>query len=408
MQSFTVHVLEQRGLNSPVVQSALSLVQQIEGPVSFRYHEWTMPDAENPEAIDEQLKRVKGRYRFAKHWGFAKLQSEIDRIRETEEQIMTSEMYQSFSYSVPDPYSWVVEGTEDLKNRLDYITDDFYQATGADRSHSMVVIITHENNENNYFAVPDLFGKQWSFIQSNHPVTHLMAAPHLPVAYEMLAMPLRHFAFGDLPTFLDHLHIDESIGCMNDFYANLDEMERKLKSADICSRCVDRIKEVGVPYALLRQTRDGFEKIRVYQQNLANLLNEFELPCLELGYHLKVANTGTLIHLAPKELSVYAFFAEFPNGLPLSYVPDHTDRLRYWYMRFYTGTMDDPEAIERTVQRLANNTDNDLSQTISKLNKKIRTAMANLGSAEPYLILGKNGFEKKIAAARNELIRFAS
>jgi len=406
MQSFTVHVLEQRGLNSPVVQSALNLIQQIDGPVTFRYHEWTMPGVERAQEISEQLNRVKGRYLFAENWGYPRIQKELNRVRERTS--TAPFQIKDHSYVVPDPYSWVTEGTEDLKRRLDYITDDFYTATGADRSNSMVVIFTYENNENNYFAVPDLFGRQWAFIQSNHQVTHLMAAPHLPVAYELLAMPLRHFAFGDLKTFLEHLHVDESIGCMNDFYANLEEMERKLKSADICTRCVKRIKEVGVPYALLRQTRDGFEKIRGFQQNLANLLDAFELPQLELGYHLKVANTGTLIHLAPKELSVYAFFAEFPNGIPLTHIPDHINRLRHWYLRFYTGTMDDRGAIDRTVERLAKNEDNDLSQTISKLNKKIKTAMANLGNADPYLISGPNGHEKKIAAAQHNLIHFTS
>jgi hypothetical protein len=183
-------------------------------------------------------------------------------------------------------------------------------------------------------------------------------------------------------------------------------MERKLKSADICDQCIERIKKVGVPYALLRQTRDGLEKIRVYQQNLGNLLNEFDLPRLELSYHLKVSNTGSLIQLAPKELAIYAFFAEFPDGLPLTHVNDHIGRLRHWYLRFYTGTMDDPQAIDRTVQRLANNEDDDLSQTISKLNRKIREAMVNLGDAKPYLIAGPNGGSKKIIAAGSDLVTF--
>ena len=404
MQSFTVHVLEQRGLKSPVVQSALNLINQVDGPVTFRYHEWTMPKIEDAKPINKRLTRVKGRYKFAENWGYTSLQHSLDSVRE----ITNSKDFHisNESISIPDPYSWVTEGTEALKQRLDTIADDFYTATGADRTNSMVVILTTENNENNYFAVPDLFGKQWAFIQSNHQVTHLMAAPHLPVAYELLAMPLRHFAFGDLMTFLTHLHVDESIGCMNDFYANLSEMERKLKSADICDRCIERIKEVEVPYALVRQTRDGFEKIRVYQQNLANLLHAFELPRLELGYHLKVSNTGSLIQLAPKELAVYAFFTEFRNGLPLTHVPDHIDRLRHWYLRFYTGTMDDRHAVDRTVHRLANNEDDDLSQTISKLNKKIRLAMVNLGDSKPYLIAGPNGGSKRIIAAARELVTF--
>jgi hypothetical protein len=401
MQSFTVHVLEQRGLNSPVVQSALNLIQQIDGPIAFRHHEWTMTGAKDVESIEKRLTKVKGRKNFAKKWGEYPVE-----LMKVDSRVMEKRLDEDELLILPDPYSWVSEGTLALKSRLEAIADDFYTATGADRSNSITVILTTENNENNYFAVPDLFGKQWAFIQSNHQVTNLMAAPHLPIAYELLTMPLRHFAFGDLTTFLKHLHVDESIGCMNDFYANLSEMERKLKSADICCQCIERIKNVGVPYALLRQTRDGFEKIRVYQQNLANLLHAFELPRLELGYHLKVSNTGSLIQLAPKELAVYAFFTEFRNGLPLTHVPDHIDRLRHWYLRFYTGTMDDRHAVDRTVHRLANNEDDDLSQTISKLNKKIRLAMVNLGDSKPYLIAGPNGGSKRIIAAARELVTF--
>jgi hypothetical protein len=395
MQTFTVHVLEARGKNSPVVQSAMDLVGSADGPIQFRYHEWTMPEASDVLTVDRISKKIRNPDRFRTNW-------EDNVIRESSSRTA----FAIEKRLEPDPYSWLSEGTYALKRRLEWIADDFYTATGADRQHSMVVILTTDNNEYNYFAVPDLFGKQWSFIQSNHPVTRLMAAPHLPIAYELLAMPLRHFAFGDLQTFTNHLHIDESIGCMNDFFANLHEMDRKLKSADICDRCLRRIKEVGVPYPLLRQTQDGLERVRVYQQNLRNMLNDFELPKLELGYHLKVSNTGNLIQLSPKQLAVYALFAEKPEGIPISHMPDHLQRLDYWYRKFNTRSSDDTNLIARTVRRLAFNEDDDLSQTISRTNSRIRAVMEPMGRAAPYLITGPNGMPKCIAATSSELIVF--
>jgi|1048.fasta_scaffold11385_2 hypothetical protein len=395
METFTVHVLEARGKNSPVVQAALDLVQLSDGPIFYRYHEWTMPEASDVLPIDRISKKIKNPERFSSNWDENIIQESSSRTEFAFEKRLE-----------PDPYSWLSEGTYALKHRLEWITDDFYTSTGADRRHSMVVILTTENNENNYFAVPDLFGKQWSFIQSNHSVTRLMAAPHLPIAYELLAMPLRHFAFGDLKTFTNYLHINESIGCLNDFFANLREMDRKLKSADICDRCLGRIKEVGVPYRLLRQTQEGLERVRVYQQNLRNMLNDFELPKLELGYHLKVSNTGNLIQLSPKQLAVYALFAENPEGIPISHMPDHLQRLDFWYRKFNTRSSDDTNVLARTVQRLAFNEDDDLSQTISRTNSRIRSVMEPMGSAAPYLITGPNGMPKRIAASSSELIVF--
>jgi hypothetical protein len=111
--------------------------------------------------------------------------------------------------------------------------------------------------------------------------------------------------------------------------------------------------------------------------------------------------------LAPKQLAVYALFAEHPEGIRISHVPDHLNRLDYWYRKFNTRSSDDPETIDRTVRSLAFNDADDLSQTISKLNRKIRASMSQVSSAEPYLIQGPNGEAKKIAAAASNLINFA-
>jgi hypothetical protein len=144
------------------------------------------------------------------------------------------------------------------------------------------------------------------------------------------------------------------------------------------------------------------------QLNLSNLLNDFERPHLTLEYALRVDNIGKVIPLAPKELAVYALFSEFPDGLPLSHVPDHLDRLTAWYRRFYTGSGEDPQQIVQVARRLAFNEDDDLSQNVSRLNRRIKNALDQLGDPLPYTIQGPNGGPKGIPAVAEGLVRVVS
>lgn len=413
LETFVVHILVPEGQDLPAVQDAVALLQSVRGPVEFRAHSWVFPppsvtgyvlqqDPENP--MLRELPSLDSEIFHSKHSSTVWKMKEID-IRHTFNN-------RHGRTGGRDWYEWMQLDSDpqmaQLAHALRWVAQDFYRSTGASRENSLVVPLLTAPNPLNLFAVPDLFGWGLGFVQANHSVTGLMAAPHLPIAYELLVMPLRRWAFPTLEIFLDHLHVEESVGCMNDLYQHLVEMERKLRSADICATCLERIRSARVPYALLRQTRDGMEGIRSFQLNLSNLLNDFERPHLTLEYALRVDNIGKVIPLAPKELAVYALFSEFPDGLPLSHVPDHLDRLTAWYRRFYTGTTDDPQQLAHTARRLAFNEDDDLSQNVSRLNRRIKNALDQLGDPLPYTIQGPNGGPKGIPAVAEGLVRVVS
>jgi hypothetical protein len=423
-QALTVHVLIPEGQDLPAVNDALALLQSVGGPVQYRAHAWVFPPA---SVTGYRLQQGSESVGIAEDPGGASTQN-VEHLEIWQE--MNSSMVWQMPYDPDyphkhrkgtgahefrdgrDAYEWLDLRSNpqmgQLAHAVNEVVKDFYASTGASRENSLVVPILTAPNPLNLFAVPDLFGWGWGFVQANHAVTGLMAAPHLPIAYEILSMPLRQRAFPSLDVFLEYLHVNDSVGCMNDMYQNLREMERKLRSADICTTCMERIRRAHVPYALLRQTRDGMERIRSFQLNLSNLLNDFERPQLFLEYTLRVENIGKVIPLAPKELAVYALFAEFPDGLPLTHVPDHLDRLMAWYRRFYTGSGEDPQQIVQVARRLAFNEDNDLSQNVSRLNRRIRKVLEHLGDPLPYTIQGPNGGPKGIPAVAEGLVRVVS
>jgi hypothetical protein len=108
METFTVHVLEARGKNSPVVQAALDLVQLSDGPIFYRYHEWTMPEASDVLPIDRISKKIKNPERFSSNCDENIIQESSSRTEFAFEKRLE-----------PDPYSWLSEGTYALKHRLE-------------------------------------------------------------------------------------------------------------------------------------------------------------------------------------------------------------------------------------------------------------------------------------------------
>ena len=396
MPDFHIYVLEPRGLNSPVVQDALALIQEVQGPVKVHWRDWLIPNPDRVEPFDDHTKTT-GK----------KLPSEFAGDLERDAICFSLEDARySQKLRTPHRLADFREDIFDLRDRMEKVADDFYATTGADRSNSMVVMLTNVANPNNFFAVPDLFGKQVGFIQINHFVTHRMAAPHLPIAYELISMGIRHYAFSTLPIFLKHLHL-ESIGCMNDFYGRVEEMNRKLRSADICDTCLQRIREAEVPFGVMQQLMEVFEKVRSYQLNLRNVLLEFTRPRITLGHQIRIEDTGAQVPLSPKEKAIYLLFASHPQGIPISHLPDYEEELFQIYSRYYTGTSgEDIQSshltIRTTVHRLCYNESGDLSQAISKINRKLVSVLGEL-VAKNYQIQGPNGEAKLIAAAETHL-----
>ena len=397
MPDFHIYVLEPRGLNSPVVQDALALIDEVNGPVKVHWMDWLIPDPDHLQPFDDhaEMKGKKLPSEFGwRRFGYYSL-NQINEDARYSQKLRTPHRLADFK-----------EDIFDLRDRMEKVADDFYATTGADRNNSMVVMLTNWANPNNFFAVPDLFGRQCGFIQINHFVTHRMAAPHLPIAYELISMGIRHFAFSNLPIFLKHLHL-ESIGCMNDFYGRVEEMNRKLRSADICDTCLQRIREADVPFGVMQQLMEVFEKVRSYQLNLRNVLLEFTRPRITLGQQIRIEDTGAQVPLSPKEKAIYVLFASHPQGIPISHLPDYEEELFQIYSRYYTGTSGEDiqsihQTIRTTVHRLCYNESGDLSQAVSKINRKLVGVLGELVATD-YQIQGPNGEAKRIAAAESHL-----
>lgn len=125
---------------------------------------------------------------------------------------------------------------------------------------------------------------------------------------------------------------------------------------------------------------------------------------LEVGYRLVVQPGKREMALAPKERALYQFFLLHPEGVIFSHLPDYFDELTALYLRFYTGSSDDrdsPRSVaERVIRKLAFDIDGDRSQTVSKINRKVRTVLQGMtDNPLDFCIVGPNGGAKRVAAA---------
>jgi len=128
MPDFQIFVLEPRGLNSPVVQDALALIQEVEGPVKVQWVDWLIPDPDHVEPFDDHAE-TKGKKLPTEFGGYMASYS-LPHSREDA----------SFNRKLRTPHRLAdfKEDIFDLRDRMEKVADDFYSTTGADRANSMV------------------------------------------------------------------------------------------------------------------------------------------------------------------------------------------------------------------------------------------------------------------------------
>lgn len=429
-EAFYLHIVHERKLNSLVLEEAIKLIRLLDGPLQIKEHsEYGLKASE--------LHPLESQYPKLERWKDWKVQPppppnlHSHEVMQSTEQSYDPHSHEMFfphceSFKVDpfkepefiepeiDPEPHGVEPIEFLSKRVEKAYYQAAKSKGFDPQNSMVLLITDVYNSLNAFSGRHHHLPNARFLQINHPLTRLMAeknpehgsTPHLPVAYELITFPLRHFVFRTREKALKFQHKIPR-GCMNDYCSNHRETELKLRTGDLCMECAGEVAKAKVPHALYKQTLEGMELIRQKQLNFRKLRSEIEQVKLVLDRHLVIEQLGMSIPLSPKERALYFVFANHPEGIALKELSDHRLTLEKAYSRYYTYSSraafkkegNIKERISQTIERLVMNTDSDCSQTISKINRKIRNSLEPLGEYRPYQILGEDGGLKRIHAS---------
>jgi hypothetical protein len=288
-----------------------------------------------------------------------------------------------------------LETPEEVLQRMADAEDWFFETHRVDRENSLVILLNPYGNYNNYFYGPSPERKNVAFIQTTHYATEVTTARHIPVAYEFFASALRFRAF-NVPDYQDRFVHFEDRGCLNDFFESIEHIQFKIQSANVCDECYDHILEQNINQEFLDHLYDGLNAIRELQVNFTRARRANKpLTVTTRNKYVIFEETQGQVRLPPKQMTMYKFFLNHPEGVEYKDFVDHKEELRQLYAECYTG---DPDAFEETRDSVIGNwlLQTDISSTVSKINKALKKELRAL--AHWHVIDGPRGMKKGIKA----------
>lgn len=298
-----------------------------------------------------------------------------------------------------------IETPAEVLHRMAKAEEWFFEEHHEDREHSLVILLNPYGNDHNYFCGPSPERLNVAFIQTTHYATETLTSRHVPVAYELFASAMRFRAFNEPDYQEKFVHMNDR-GCMNDFFSEIKNIRLKILSADICDDCYAHVARQKINPLFIDHVFKGFEAVRAQQNSFTRARRERKVLGVQAGMkYLTFESIGSQVSLAPKEMALYKFYLNHPEGVAYSDICDHRDELFALYQEHYQQVHSDDATVDQEKRHEAINAvlhrwcmqDDDLTQTVSKINRKIKQAVTDT-LAKPHQITGPRGGVRKINA----------
>ena len=244
--------------------------------------------------------------------------------------------------------------------------DHVFLLSGANNYQNWFSNMDHERN--NYFVQVT----EWElFFGTEIEVSFLLC-------YKVMAWLLKRNMFSSEKEVMGAVH-HKPIGCMMDFCEEKKDITLKIRTADLCPKCLNIIKSKDVPLNFLNQVFSLWEEIRknIAFRERAEFLNKMGRMIINPSKKtLFFPDYGDiLVKLQPKEMAFYQLFISEPNGINLNSLRDHANTLKHYY---FIITGNDDIAATENIYAIH---DNVASQLISRIKKKL---VDNLGETLAY------------------------
>lgn len=383
-----VHLLKSEEVDQAAYHEILQQLQSFSGPLEF------VSTIDEPVFEDDES---------------TSFETYIKEIRDTslplpEELIAKSPMY-SFKKQISSEIARFIEAPEKL-TRLKW--DDIFERCQAFRKANdisefeFVILLTDKGNEFNWFAAPNPKGGRDGFVQTSGLGFYLPGFSRASIVYLIVTHLLRHLMFSNIREMSEGVH-QTSVGCMNDFCGNKSELILKIRTADLCSDCVKRLEDKQVDPLLANQVFEIMEATRseiLFRDRYSLLKKPSRMSISGPNYKIQFPDLANIeLKLDKIEKTTYLFFLGKPEGVKLNMLDEHREELTELYLKVSpTSTRD--TAAKRINERTDNTNTQKISETISKIRRKINDLLGN-EMAEHYIIAGANGELKKIGVDRN-------
>jgi hypothetical protein len=277
---------------------------------------------------------------------------------------------------------------------------DYYRATFNVEPNDFVVLLTTRRNNMNWFSH---FKNRNAFVHSDEWKHFINAHPKYPIAYQIVENVMQALMRLDLvPIPSTNIHLEPK-GCMNDFCYDKRQIILKLRTADLCPDCIEKIKRENIDHGIVNQVLNIFRNIRDGVLFLNEILQDVRpVPIIvNENQQIILPKLNNLeIQLYPLLKTLYIFYLKHTDGVRLNELNDFRAELLAIYKRLSPHS--NIQSIERRIDDLVNPIGSSFSQKKSRLNRII-TDLLGEPLARFYRIEGKRGEPFKINIPR-ELI----
>ena len=272
----------------------------------------------------------------------------------------------------------------------------------ADTDH--VILLTSTANESNWFGAADEHANNY-FIHTV-PWSNFFGTgveERYPLAYEVVSWVLRRHMFSSARDGHESYHA-EARGCMMDFCKNKLEIILKMRTGDICSSCMNRIKNRDVSRTLLTQIFSVYDEVSRFlkwRERAAFMHQPGRIEFRGAMQKIYLTDFGGLeIKLNPMQRALYILFMRYREGIELSRIQDHKRELEKLYSRF--SNSGDPKRIAESIERLCDPSGDGINIQLSRIRRAFREAVGD-NMAIHYSIekaRDPNDYRFKIALSR--------
>lgn len=272
---------------------------------------------------------------------------------------------------------------------------------------AFVVLLTSRSNELNWFSSFEQ-GKHNIFVHTGDWELFVKVHHKYPVAYNVIENILNVLEKSDLDQLHKFSHL-KPIGCYNDFCQDKSQVILKLRTADICSVCLERFKNEQVESVLISQALYIFENIRkqtLFSQGFS-IIYKISRIQVNKDYRIFFPDYGNIeLHLPPIYKTLYLFYLEHPEGVEDVNLSDYNKTLFNLYADISSNS--DVKKMHESIQRLCNPNplEGSLREKRAYINNAIKTKLGiKIGElAATYKITGERGQPKTIRIERDKVV----
>ena len=260
------------------------------------------------------------------------------------------------------------------------------------------ILLTPTANLKNWFALLDEEKPFNGFIHTDEWEHFIPCDPAFPIAFEVVALSLQKYIFENYAQILERTH-EQAIGCVSDLCMKKSEIILKMRTADVCANCMERLEQ-SLSLPEIHHALAVMESLRVkmlFAQNFRQNSPPSKIQIRRNGKIYLSDYSNLEIKLPTLEKTLYILFLKHPEGIYISSLSEHRQEFYDIYARLSNrGLMED---MRKRIDDMTNVLRDLTSVKISRIKKAFTDALGN-ALAEHYIIQGDNAERKSVRLDR--------